>query len=77
MSPADGAVYTTVYILLAEMHDAETSLSGASATPRRAATGGCAEPRWPRMILIRGTAAVARALPGDQIDMGVSDRLSI
>lgn len=72
---ADGAVYyQRVIHLLAEMHDAETSLSGASATPRGRLRVDVPSP-LARMILIPALPQFYARYPEIQIDMGVSDRI--
>ncbi len=71
---ADGAVYyERVQRLLADLDDAETSLSGASAVP-----GGRLRVDVPsplaRMVLVPALPAFLARYPDMQIDMGVSDR---
>ena len=71
---ADGAVYfERVQRLLADLDDAETSLSGASAVP-----GGRLRVDVPsplaRLILVPALPAFLARYPDMQIDMGVSDR---
>ncbi|MCM8744372.1 LysR substrate-binding domain-containing protein [Pseudomonas koreensis] len=72
---ADGAIfYERVISLLADLDDAETALSGASALPR-----GCLRVDVPsplaRLILIPALPDFHRRYPDIQIDMGVSDRI--
>jgi DNA-binding transcriptional LysR family regulator len=72
---ADGAAYyERVVRLLAEMDDAETSLSGASASPRGRLRVDVPSP-LARMILIPALPAFHAQYPDIQLDMGVSDRM--
>ncbi|PRY65212.1 LysR family transcriptional regulator [Vreelandella songnenensis] len=72
---ADGAAYyERVIRLLADMDDAETSLSHASATPRGRLRIDVPSP-FARMILIPALPAFYAQYPDIHIDMGVSDRL--
>jgi DNA-binding transcriptional LysR family regulator len=72
---ADGAVYyERVLRLLADMDDAETSLSGASTLPRGRLRVDVPSP-LASMILIPALPAFYVRYPGIQIDMGVSDRI--
>ncbi len=69
----DGAVYyERVIRLLADMEDAENSLSSAAMTPGKA-TGGCAQSASPPHPVPALPAFHAR-YPDIQFDMGVSDR---
>ena len=72
---ADGAAYyERVVRLLADMDDAETSLSSVSALPRGRLRVDVPSP-LARMILIPGLPAFHARYPDMQIDMGASDRL--
>ncbi|MCC5812080.1 MAG: LysR family transcriptional regulator [Ectothiorhodospiraceae bacterium] len=72
---AEGAVYyERVVRLLADMDDAETSLSGASASPRGRLRVDVPSP-LARMILIPALPAFHARYPDIQLDMGVSDRM--
>lgn len=72
---ADGAVYyERVLRLLADMDDAETSLSGASALPRGRLRVDVPSP-LASMILVPALPAFYERYPDIQIDMGVSDRI--
>lgn len=72
---ADGAVYyERVLRLLADMDDAETSLSGASALPRGRLRVDVPSP-LASMILVPALPAFYLRYPDIQIDMGVSDRI--
>ncbi|MGH8815432.1 MAG: LysR substrate-binding domain-containing protein [Achromobacter pestifer] len=72
---ADGAAYyERVIRLLADMDDAETSLSAASAAPRGRLRVDVPSP-LARMILIPALPAFHAQYPEIQLDMGVSDRL--
>lgn len=72
---ADGAAYyERVIKLLADMDDAETSLSAASAAPRGRLRVDVPSP-LARMILIPALPAFHAQYPDIQLDMGVSDRL--
>lgn len=72
---ADGAAYyERVVRLLADMDDAETSLSSASAAPRGRLRVDVPSP-FARMILIPALPAFHERYPDIQFDMGVSDRV--
>jgi DNA-binding transcriptional LysR family regulator len=72
---ADGAVYyERVVRLLAEIDDAETSLSSASAAPRGRLRVDVPSP-FARMILVPALPAFHARYPDIQFDMGVSDRM--
>ncbi|KDD66600.1 transcriptional regulator [Pseudomonas mandelii PD30] len=72
---ADGAVYyERVLRLLADMDDAETSLSGASTLPRGRLRVDVPSP-LASMILVPALPAFYERYPDIQIDMGVSDRI--
>lgn len=72
---ADGAAYyERVVKLLADMDDAETSLSSASALPRGRLRVDVPSP-LARMILIPALPAFHAQYPDIQLDMGVSDRM--
>ena len=72
---ADGAVYyERVLRLLADMDDAETSLSDASTRPRGRLRVDVPSP-LASMILVPALPAFYRQYPDIQIDMGVSDRI--
>ncbi len=72
---ADGAAYyERVLRLLADMDDAETSLSSASDSPRGRLRVDVPSP-LARMILVPALPAFHAHYPDIQIDMGVSDRL--
>lgn len=72
---ADGAVYyERVVRLLAELDDAETSLSGASAVPRGRLRVDVPSP-LASMILVPALPDFHARYPDIQIDMGVSDRI--
>ena len=71
---ADGAAYyERVVRLLADVDDAETSLSGASALPRGRLRVDVPSP-LARMILVPALPAFHATYPDIQLDMGVSDR---
>ena len=71
---ADGAAYyERVLRLLADMDDAETSLSSASALPRGHLRVDVPSP-LARMILVPALPAFHARYPDIQLDMGVSDR---
>ncbi|MBB4131477.1 MULTISPECIES: LysR family transcriptional regulator [unclassified Xanthomonas] len=71
---ADGAAYyERVVRLLADMDDAETSLSGASALPRGRLRVDVPSP-LARLILMPAVPAFHARYPDIQLDMGVSDR---
>lgn len=72
---ADGAAYyERVLRLLADMDDAETSLSVASALPRGRLRVDVPSP-LARMILVPALPAFHARYPDIQLDMGVSDRM--
>ena len=72
---ADGAAYyERVVKLLADMDDAETSLSAASASPRGRLRVDVPSP-LARMILIPALPNFYARHPDIQLDMGVSDRI--
>lgn len=72
---ADGAAYyERVQRLLADMDDAETSLSSASAAPRGRLRVDVPSP-LARMILVPALPAFHARYPDIQLDMGVSDRM--
>ena len=72
---ADGAVYyERVLRLLADMDDAETSLSSAAAVPRDRLRVDVPSP-LARMILVPALPAFHARYPDIQLDMGVSDRM--
>jgi DNA-binding transcriptional LysR family regulator len=72
---ADGAAYyERVVRLLADMDDAETSLSSASALPRGRLRVDVPSP-LARLILVPAFPAFHARFPDIQLDMGVSDRV--
>ena len=72
---ADGAAYyERVLRLLADMDDAETSLSSAAALPRGRLRGDVPSP-LARMVLVPALPAFHAQYPDIQFDMGVSDRI--
>ena len=72
---ADGAAYyERVIRLLADMDDAETSLSTASASPRGRLRVDVPSP-LARMILVPALPSFYDQYPEIQLDMGVSDRM--
>lgn len=72
---ADGALYyARVIRLLADLDDAETGLSGASALPRGRLRVDVPSP-LARLILIPALPDFHLRYPDIQIDMGVSDRI--
>ncbi|RYF25350.1 MAG: LysR family transcriptional regulator [Comamonadaceae bacterium] len=72
---ADGAAYyERVVRLLAELDDAETSLSDASAQPRGRLRVDVPSP-FARMILVPALPAFHERYPDIQLDLGVSDRM--
>lgn len=72
---ADGAAYyERVLRLLADLDDAETSLSGASSLPRGRLRVDVPSP-LARMILIPALPTFHARYPEIQLDMGVSDRM--
>lgn len=71
----DGAVYyERVIRLLADMEDAENSLSSAAMTPRGRLRVDVPSP-LARLILVPALPALHARYPDIQIDMGVSDRV--
>ncbi|WP_025113491.1 LysR family transcriptional regulator [Pseudomonas sp. H1h] len=72
---ADGAIYyERVISLLADLDDAETGLSGATALPRGRLRVDVPSP-LARLILIPALPDFHQRYPDIQIDMGVSDRI--
>jgi DNA-binding transcriptional LysR family regulator len=72
---ADGAAYyERVIRLLADMDDAETSLSSASASPRGRLRVDVPSP-LARMILVPALPVFHERYPDIQLDLGVSDRI--
>lgn len=72
---ADGAAYyERVVRLLADMDDAETSLSDATSMPRGRLRVDVPSP-FARMILVPALPAFHARYPDIQLDLGVSDRL--
>lgn len=72
---ADGAVYyERIARLLADLEDADTSLSSASASPRGRLRVDVPSP-LARLILMPALPAFHARYPEIQIDMGVSDRM--
>lgn len=72
---ADGAAYyERVVRLLADLDDAETSLSGASAAPRGRLRVDVPSP-FARTILIPALPGFHALYPDIQLDLGVSDRM--
>ncbi|MES2943628.1 MAG: LysR family transcriptional regulator, partial [Pseudomonadota bacterium] len=72
---ADGtAYYERVLRLMADMDDAETSLSSASAAPRGRLRVDVPSP-LARMILVPALPGFHARYPDIQLDMGVSDRM--
>ncbi|RYF80802.1 MAG: LysR family transcriptional regulator [Comamonadaceae bacterium] len=72
---ADGAAYyERVLRLLADMDDAETSLSSAAAAPRGHLRVDVPSP-LARMLLVPALPAFHARYPDIQLDMGVSDRV--
>ncbi len=72
---ADGAAYyARVVRLLADMDDAEASLSSASASPKGRLRVDVPSP-LARMILVPALPAFHMRYPDIQLDMGVSDRM--
>lgn len=72
---ADGAAYyERATRLLADLDDVETSLSGASASPRGKLRVDVPSP-LARMILVPALPAFHARYPDIQLDMGVSDRM--
>ncbi|WP_175700338.1 LysR family transcriptional regulator [Burkholderia ambifaria] len=73
VTPDGIAYYERVTRLLADMDDAETSLSSASAAPRGRLRVDVPSP-FARLILIPALPAFLARYPDIQLDMGVSDR---
>jgi len=73
VTPDGVAYYERVIRLLADMDDAETSLSSASAAPRGRLRVDVPSP-FARLILIPALPAFLARYPDIQLDMGVSDR---
>ncbi len=73
VTPDGIAYYKRVTQLLADMDDAETSLSSASAAPRGRLRVDVPSP-FARLILIPALPAFLARYPDIQLDMGVSDR---
>lgn len=73
VTPDGAAYYERVVRLLADMDDAETSLSSASASPRGRLRVDVPSP-LARMILVPALPAFHARYPDIQLDMGVSDR---
>ncbi len=72
---ADGAAYyERVIRLLADMDDAETSLSSAASLPRGRLRVDVPSP-FARMVLVPALPAFHARYPDIQLDMGVSDRV--
>jgi len=72
---ADGAAYyERVLRLLADLDDAETSLSGASSQPRGRLRVDVPSP-LARLVLVPALPAFHARYPDIQLDMGVSDRI--
>jgi len=72
---ADGAAYyERVLCILADVDDAETSLSSAAASPRGRLRVDVPSP-LARMVLVPALPAFHAQYPDIQIDMGVSDRM--
>jgi DNA-binding transcriptional LysR family regulator len=72
---ADGAIYyQRVISLLADLDDAETTLSGASAMPKGRLRVDVPSP-LARLILMPALPDFHQRYPDIQIDMGVSDRI--
>ncbi|RSZ29497.1 LysR family transcriptional regulator [Variovorax beijingensis] len=72
---ADGAAYyDRVVRLLADLEDADASLSGASASPRGRLRVDVPTP-FARMILVPALPAFHARHPEIQLDLGVSDRM--
>lgn len=72
---ADGAAYyERVVRLLADLEDADTSLSSASASPRGRLRVDVPSP-FARMVLVPALPTFHARYPEIQIDMGVSDRM--
>ncbi|MET3823795.1 DNA-binding transcriptional LysR family regulator [Burkholderia sp. PvR073] len=73
VTPDGIAYYERVTRLLADMDDAETSLSSAAAVPRGRLRVDVPSP-FARLILIPALPAFLARYPDIQLDMGVSDR---
>lgn len=73
VTPDGMAYYERVIRLLADMDDAETSLSSASSAPRGHLRVDVPSP-FARLILIPALPAFLARYPDIQLDMGVSDR---
>lgn len=73
VTPDGMAYYERVIRLLADMDDAETSLSSASSVPRGRLRVDVPSP-FARLILIPALPAFLARYPDIQLDMGVSDR---
>jgi len=74
VTPDGAAYYERVVRLLADMDDAETSLSVASASPRGRLRVDVPSP-LARLILVPALPGFHARYPEIQIDMGVSDRM--
>jgi DNA-binding transcriptional LysR family regulator len=74
VTPDGAAYYERVLRLLADMHDAEASLSSAAAAPRGRLRVDVPSP-LARMILVPALPAFHARYPDIQFDMGVSDRV--
>lgn len=74
VTPDGAAYYERVVRLLAELDDAETSLSDATAQPRGRLRVDVPSP-FARLILVPAMPAFHARYPDIQIDLGVSDRL--
>ena len=74
VTPDGAAYYERVVRLLADMDDAETSLSSAAALPRGRLRVDVPSP-LARMILVPALPAFHARYPDIQLDMGVSDRM--
>ena len=72
---ADGAAYyERVLRLLADLDDAETSLSSAAALPRGRLRVDVPSP-WARLVLVPSLPAFHARYPDLQLDIGASDRM--
>lgn len=74
VTPDGAAYYERVVRLLAELEDADTSLSSASAAPRGRLRVDMPSP-LARLIVVPELPAFHARYPDIQIDMGVSDRI--
>jgi len=74
VTPDGAAYYERVLRLLADLEDADTSLSSASASPKGRLRVDVPSP-LARMILVPALPAFHARYPDIQIDMGVSDRM--